>query len=78
MHDAPGGPAAAVPAGAAAEAPAGAAPQVPAAGGWIGRSLRRAEDRYLLTGRGSFVGDHEPRGTLHLVLVRSYVASATI
>src|SRR5215471_18777408 len=74
MRDAPSGPAAA----ASAEAPAGAAPEVPAAGGWIGRSLRRAEDRYLLTGRGSFVGDHEAPGTLHLVVVRSYVASATI
>ena len=32
----------------------------------------------MLTGRGSFVGDHQAPGTLHLVLVRSYVASATI
>src|SRR6516165_7894864 len=74
MRDARSGPAAAAP----AEAQAGAAPEVPAAGGWIGRSLRRAEDRYLLTGRGSFVGDQEAPGTLHLVVVRSDVAAATI
>src|SRR5580692_5171152 len=74
MRDAPSGPAAAAP----AKAHAGGTPEVPAAGGWIGRSLRRVEDRYLLTGRGSFVGDHQVPGTLHLVLVRSYVASATI
>ena len=74
MRDTPSGPAAAAP----AKAHAGATPEVPAAGGWIGRSLRRVEDRYLLTGRGSFVGDHQAPGTLHLVLVRSYVASATI
>ena len=74
MRDAPSGPAAAAP----AKAHAGATPEVPAAGGWIGRSLRRVEDRYLLTGRGSFVGDHQAPGTLHLVLVRSIVASATI
>ena len=48
------------------------------AGRWIGASVRRVEDRYLLTGRGRFVGDQEPLGTLHLVLVRSYAASATI
>jgi len=48
------------------------------AGRWIGVPLRRAEDRYLLTGRGSFVGDHETPGTLHLALVRSYVAAATV
>ena len=74
MRDAPSGPAAGDPVGAHADA----APEVPAAGGWIGRSLRRVEDRYLLTGRGSFVGDHEAPGTLHLVLVRSDVAAATI
>src|SRR5215470_4425672 len=74
MRDAPSGPAAGDPVGAHADA----APEVPAAGGWIGRSLRRVEDRYLLTRRGSFVDDHEAPETLHLVVVRSDVASATI
>jgi aerobic carbon-monoxide dehydrogenase large subunit len=58
-------------------AAASAAPDTPARR-WIGRPLRRTEDRYLLTGRGSFVGDDETPGTLHLVLVRSYVAAGTI
>src|SRR5215472_364537 len=75
------------PAAAAAGAPGAAAPQAVSghavtetapAGRWIGVPLRRAEDRYLLTGRGSFVGDHETPGTLHLALVRSDVAAATI
>src|SRR5579859_2195960 len=58
--------------------PGHAAPETGPAGRWIGTPVRRAEDRYLLTGRGSFVADQEARGTLHLVLVRSYTASATI
>src|SRR5215470_7218395 len=78
MPDAPGSPAAVAAADAAPDLPVVAAAVTPTAGGWIGRSLRRAEDRYLLTGRGSFVGDHQAPGTLHLVLVRSHVASATI
>jgi len=52
----------------------GAAP----GGRWIGRRVPRTEDQYLLTGRGSFVADDEPRGTLHLAIVRSDVASAEI
>src|SRR5215472_19147718 len=55
-----------------------AEPQTAPAGRWIGVPVRRTEDPYLLTGRGSFVGDHEPPGTLHLALVRSYLASAAI
>jgi aerobic carbon-monoxide dehydrogenase large subunit len=55
-----------------------AAPETAPAGRWIGVPVRRTEDPYLLTGRGSFVGDHEPPGTLHLALVRSYAASAAI
>jgi aerobic carbon-monoxide dehydrogenase large subunit len=78
MPDAPGNPAAVAAAGAAPGMPVVAAAAASAAAGWIGRSLRRTEDRYLLTGRGSFVGDHQAPGTLHLVLVRSHVASATI
>ena len=74
MPDATGGPAmvtGTVPVGGT---PPGTAP----AGRWIGQPVRRVEDRYLLTGRGRFVGDLEPPGTLHLALVRSYVASAAI
>jgi len=47
-------------------------------GRWVGQSLRRVEDAYLLTGRGRFVADDEPPGTLHLAIVRSDAASATI
>src|SRR5262249_24069834 len=53
-------------------------PETAPAGRWIGVPVRRTEDPYLLTGRGSFVGDLEPAGTLHLALVRSYLASAAI
>jgi carbon-monoxide dehydrogenase large subunit len=49
-----------------------------AAGQWVGQSLPRVEDAYLLTGRGRFVADDEPRGTLHLAIVRSEVAAAGI
>ena len=48
------------------------------AGPWVGRSMPRLEDAFLLTGRGRFVADFEPPGTLHLVIVRSEAASATI
>ena len=47
-------------------------------GRWIGQRMPRAEDPYLLAGRGSFVGDYEPPGTAHLALARSDVASAMI
>ena len=74
MPDATGGPVMVTGAVPVAGTPPGTAP----AGRWIGQPVRRVEDRYLLTGRGRFVGDLEPPGTLHLALVRSYVASATI
>ena len=53
-------------------------PETGPAGRWVGAPVRRTEDPYLLTGRGSFVGDYEPPGTLHLALVRSYAAAARI
>src|SRR5258708_31084721 len=74
MPDTTGGPAMVTGAGRVMGASRATAP----AGRWIGQSVRRAEDSYLLTGRGRFVGDVEPPGTLHLALVRSYVAAATI
>jgi aerobic carbon-monoxide dehydrogenase large subunit len=44
----------------------------------IGAPLRRVEDRRFLTGRGRFVADIEPEGSLHCVLVRSPHAHARI
>jgi aerobic carbon-monoxide dehydrogenase large subunit len=45
---------------------------------YIGRPLRRREDRRLLTGRGQFVADLVLPRMLHAVLVRSPVAHARI
>ncbi len=44
----------------------------------IGRSVRREEDRPLLTGRGMYVPDLTLPGMLHLAFVRSPHASAAI
>lgn len=38
----------------------------------------RKEDRRLLTGRGRYVGDDLPAGTLHMAVLRSPLAAATI
>jgi carbon-monoxide dehydrogenase large subunit len=46
--------------------------------GYIGKPLPRREDNRLLTGRGEFVADLKPAGTLHAVFVRSQVAHARI
>ena len=46
--------------------------------GWVGRPLRRREDRRLVTGRGRFVDDLAPPGLCHLALVRSPHAHALI
>lgn len=45
---------------------------------YIGQSVHRVEDRRLLQGRGSFVGDYHPPGTLAVAFVRSPQASAHI
>src|SRR5438132_9448376 len=45
---------------------------------YIGRSLRRREDRRLLTGQGQFIADLVLPRMLHVVLVRSPVAHARI
>lgn len=45
---------------------------------WIGRRVQRLEDPYLLTGRGTFLDDLDPRGTLHVAFVRSTVAAARV
>lgn len=44
----------------------------------IGRPLPRKEDPRLLTGRGTFVGDLTPPGTIHMALIRSPHAHARI
>src|ERR1700687_576949 len=45
---------------------------------YIGRSLRRREDRRLLTGQGQFIADLVLPRMLHAVLVRSPLAHARI
>lgn len=44
----------------------------------IGRSLKRLEDRPLLTGKGSFAADLDREGQLHMRVVRSPVAFGRI
>src|SRR5208282_1397590 len=45
---------------------------------YVGRSLRRREDRKFLTGRGRYVDDIKLPGTLHLAILRSPHAHARI
>jgi aerobic carbon-monoxide dehydrogenase large subunit len=45
---------------------------------YVGRPLRRREDFRLLTGRGRYVDDITPPGTLHLAILRSPHAHARI
>ena len=40
---------------------------------WIGRPLRRREDRHLLLGRGRFVADAKPDGLVHVAFRRAGV-----
>jgi carbon-monoxide dehydrogenase large subunit len=44
----------------------------------IGQPLTRREDPPLLTGRGRYVDDFAPEGTLHAFVVRSPVAHARV
>src|SRR5262249_34798101 len=46
--------------------------------GLIGAGVRRKEDQRLLTGRGRYVDDLDPPGTLHAAVVRSPHAHALI
>ncbi len=46
--------------------------------GWIGRSAPRREDGPLIRGRGRFIADIEPAGTLHMAVLRSPFAHARI
>src|SRR5436853_5091088 len=46
---------------------------------WIGRSMKRVEDRRLVTGRGSFIDDlPAPANVHHAAIVRSPHAHARI
>jgi len=47
-------------------------------GRWIGRPLKRREDRRLLTGTGRYVDDIRPPGCAHVALLRSPHAHARI
>ena len=44
----------------------------------IGSPMRRLEDMALVTGKGRYTGDFCPAGTLHMALVRSPYAHATV
>ena len=44
----------------------------------VGQSVRRKEDDPLLRGRGRYVADHWPTGTLHAVMLRSPHAHARL
>jgi carbon-monoxide dehydrogenase large subunit len=45
---------------------------------FVGRAMRRTEDRRFVTGRGCFVGDFTRPGVLHAAIVRSAVAHARV
>ena len=45
---------------------------------WIGVSAPRREDAPLIRGRGRFIADIEPAGTLHMAVLRSPFAHARI
>ncbi|MBX5466135.1 MAG: xanthine dehydrogenase family protein molybdopterin-binding subunit [Firmicutes bacterium] len=45
---------------------------------FVGQRIRRVEDPRFLTGRGRYVADHEPVGTLHVAFLRSPHAHARI
>lgn len=46
--------------------------------GFVGQSVKRVEDKRLLTGQGQYVADVSPEGVLHAAFVRSPFAHATI
>ncbi|CAN0421662.1 unnamed protein product [Laminaria digitata] len=50
----------------------------PTKGSWLGKSLPRAEDQRLTTGKGSYFADVESRDAVHLWFVRSVHAHARI
>ncbi|MEZ5342493.1 MAG: 2Fe-2S iron-sulfur cluster-binding protein [Acidimicrobiales bacterium] len=48
------------------------------AGTFVGHSVKRVEDRRLLTGQGQFIADVEPDGVAHAAFLRSPFAHAEI
>lgn len=44
----------------------------------VGQAIERTEDLRLLTGRGTFADDYEPKGTLHAAILRSSIAHGRI
>src|SRR6266567_1615563 len=47
-------------------------------GSILGHAVRRREDPRLVTGKGHYVDDQPPAGTLHAAFVRSSLAHAEI
>src|ERR1700694_781119 len=47
-------------------------------GSILGHAVRRREDARLVTGKGHYVDDQPPAGTLHAAFVRSSLAHAEI
>jgi len=45
---------------------------------YVGSPVKRREDRSLLTGRGTYVDNMAPPGTLAMIVVRSPYASARV
>src|SRR5437899_6817721 len=46
--------------------------------GWLGRSVKRKEDDRFIRGRGNYVDDIKLPGMLHMAILRSPYAHATI
>src|SRR5881396_367014 len=46
--------------------------------GWLGRSVKRKEDARFIVGRGNYIEDIKLPGMLHMAVLRSPVAHATI
>ena len=47
-------------------------------GGWLGRSVRRKEDDRFIAGRGNYIEDIKLPNMLHMAILRSPFAHATI
>ena len=45
---------------------------------YVGSPVKRREDEHLLTGRGTFVDNMAPVGTVHMIVVRSPYAHARV
>jgi aerobic carbon-monoxide dehydrogenase large subunit len=45
---------------------------------WLGRSVKRREDDRFIVGRGNYIDDIKLPGMLHMAILRSPIAHATI